>query len=118
MFIRCGAIRPIDFAGLRIFDYTAGHDLTSSLAVIEVPPGTGHAVSWSKRSDKYYLVIEGAIRFMLDGAETDLVTGDFCLVRKGLRFSYSNRTATPARVVLVHTPNFGLAEEVFVETPK
>ena len=118
MFVPGGTIRPIDFAGLRIFDYTAGHDLTSSLAVIDVPPGTGHAEAWSKRSDKYYLVIDGTIRFMLDGAETDLVTGDFCLVRQGRRFSYSNPTATLARLVLVHTPNFNLAEEVFVETAK
>jgi len=118
VFVAGGTIRPIDFAGLRIFDYTAGHDLSSSLAVIDVPPGTGHAVALSKRSDKYYLVIEGALRFMLDGAETDLVAGDFCLVRQGRWFSYSNPTVTLARVVLVHTPNFNLAEELFVETAK
>lgn len=118
MLVPGGTIKPIDFAGLRIFDYTAGHALSSSLAVIEVPPGTGHAEAWSKRSDKYYLVIEGAFRFVLDGAETALVTGDFCLVRQGQRFSYSNPTTSLARLVLVHTPNFHLAEEVFVGTAK
>ncbi|MEW6263030.1 MAG: cupin domain-containing protein [Thermodesulfobacteriota bacterium] len=118
MFVAGGTIRPIDFGGLRIFDYTSGHDLSSSLAVIDVPPGAAHAVAWSKRSDKYYLVIEGALRFMIDDTETDLATGDFCLVRQGRRFSYSNPTSTLSRLVLVHTPNFDLSEEVFVETAK
>ena len=49
MFIRGASISPIDFAGLRIFDYTAGNASSSSLAVIDVPAGAQHAVAWSKR---------------------------------------------------------------------
>ncbi len=109
------SLKPIDFAGLRIFDYTAGRDVSSSLAVIDVPPGAHHAAAWSKRSDKYYLVIAGAILFVLDGVETQLTPGDFCLVPQGSRFSYANPTTTPARLVLVHTPSFDLDSEVFVE---
>jgi mannose-6-phosphate isomerase-like protein (cupin superfamily) len=105
---------PIDFGGLRIFDYTAGFDLTSSLAVIEVPPGASHAEAWSKRSDKYYLVTRGAIRFVLDGKTFALGLGDFCFVPLGQHFSYSNQGAEPATLVLVHTPSFDLDEEVFV----
>src|SRR5207244_3093838 len=74
------SLKPIDFAGLRIFDYTAGRDVSSSLAVIDVPAGVHHAEAWSKRSDKYYLVIAGAIHFVLDGVDTQLAQGDFCLV--------------------------------------
>ena len=33
MFVPGGAIRPIDFAGLRIFDYTAGHDLAPAFCL-------------------------------------------------------------------------------------
>ena len=118
MFVPGKSLKPIDFNGLRIFDYTAGHDVSSSLAVIDVSAGGQHAEAWSKRSDKYYLVIAGAIRFVLDGVATELVTGDFCLVPQGSRFSYSNASTTLARLVLVHTPNFSLAEEVFVEPGK
>ena len=64
MFNSGKSLKPIDFAGLRIFDYTAGFDLSSSLAIIEVPPGAHHAEAWSKRSDKYYLVIAGTIGFV------------------------------------------------------
>ena len=117
MLISGKSLKPIDFAGLRIFDYTAGYDLSSSLAILDVPPGAHHAEAWSKRSDKYYLVIAGAIRFVLEGVQTELSTGDFYLVPQGRRFSYSNPGTALARLVLVHTPNFDLGAEVFAEPP-
>ena len=117
MFVSGRSLKPIDFAGLRIFDYTAGHDLSSSLAIIDVPPGAQHAEAWSKRSDKYYLVIAGTIRFMLEGVQTELSTGDFCLVPQGRRFSYANPGTALARLVLVHTPSFDLGAEVFARPP-
>ena len=113
MVVTRDSLTPIDFAGLRIFDYTAGHDLSSSLAVIEVPAGASHAEAWSERSDKYYLTIAGAIQFDLEGRVCHLGPGDFCLVRKGQRFAYSNPTKELATLVLVHTPNFQLGSERF-----
>jgi len=107
------SLTPIDFAGLRIFNYTAGHDLSSSLAVIEVPAGARHAEAWSERSDKYYLTIAGSIQFQLEGRVFHLGPGDFCLVRQGQRFAYSNPTTDLTRLVLVHTPNFQLGSERF-----
>ena len=117
MFISGKSLKPIDFAGLRILDYTAGHDVSSSVAIIDVPSGAHHAEAWSKRSDKYYLVITGTVRFVLEGVETELSTGDFCLVRQGRRFSYSNPWTAVARLVLVHTPNFDLGAEVILQPP-
>ena len=108
------AMSPIDFHGLRIFDYTAGQSLGSSVATIDVAPGAKHAEAWSRRSDKYYLVSSGEIRFVLDGAAHVLKAGDFCFVKQGRRFSYSNETPQLATLVLVHTPSFDLREEVFV----
>ena len=115
MVIAGKSLKAIDFAGLRIFDYTASHDVSSSLAVIDVPAGAHHSEAWSKRSDKFYLVIAGAVLFVLNAVESELATGDFCLVPRGSRFSYSNPTTTLARLVLVHTPSFDLDSEVFVE---
>jgi mannose-6-phosphate isomerase-like protein (cupin superfamily) len=111
------SLTPFAFDGLRIFDYTSTRNLSSSLAVIEVPPSARHAVAFSRRSDKYYLVTEGAIRFVLEGREFDLGPGDFCFVRCGQRFSYSNDRSETAVLVLVHTPDFALEEEVF-EAPE
>ena len=115
MIVRRGSMSPIDFNGLRILDYTAGYDdVESSVAVIEVPPSARHAEAWSKRSDKYYLIVSGEVRFVLDGVPSDLAAGDFCFVRHGRRFSYSNDRAEPATLFLVHTPSFRMDDEVFV----
>jgi mannose-6-phosphate isomerase-like protein (cupin superfamily) len=105
---------PLDFGGLKIFDYTAGQPLGSSVAAIEVAPGARHAEAWSRRSDKYYLVTRGEIELVLDGEPHALATGDFCFVRQGRRFSYANNGSQPATLVLVHTPSFDLRDEVFV----
>jgi mannose-6-phosphate isomerase-like protein (cupin superfamily) len=109
------SLRPILFDGLRIFDYTATGDVSSSLAVIEVPSNARHATAFSKRSDKYYLVTKGEVRFVLEGKEVRLGPGDFCYVRCGQRFSYSNDLSEAAMLVLVHTPRFNLENEVFAE---
>ncbi len=115
MFVRKRSLDVIDFDGLGIFDYTAELGGGASLAAIEVPPGATHALSWSTRSDKYYLVTEGSLRFTVDGETADLDAGDFCLVRCGRRFSYSNPTRAPAALVLVHEPAFDLEAERFAD---
>jgi mannose-6-phosphate isomerase-like protein (cupin superfamily) len=113
--VRRDSLAPIDFGGLGIYDYTAQQDLGSSLAVIEVPPAARHAEAYSRRSDKYYLVTQGHVRFVLEGEAFDLGPGDFCHVRRGQRFSYSNERPAAAELVLVHTPGFRLEQEVMVE---
>ena len=115
MLVSRNSMSPVVFNGLRIFDYTAGRSLGSSMAVIEVDPGARHNEAWSRRSDKYYLVVAGEIRFVLDGNEHPMTVGDFCFVKQGRRFSYSNQSSAVATLVLVHTPSFDLGAEVFVE---
>lgn len=114
MVISRSAMSPIDFDGLRIFDYTAGRTMGSSVAMVEVASGAQHAEAWSRRSDKYYLVVSGEIHFVLDEEPYLLKTGDFCFIKQGRRFSYSNEARETATLVLVHTPSFDLHEEVFV----
>jgi mannose-6-phosphate isomerase-like protein (cupin superfamily) len=115
MIIRRETVEKIDFKGLQIFDYTAGRAGGSSFAVIEVPPGANHRAAYSKRSEKYYYVVEGRVSFVLDGEESDLGPGDFCLVERGGTFSYVNRTSETASLILAHTPPFQFVDEVFVE---
>lgn len=110
------SVEPIDFDGLRIFDYTSGRPWSSSLAVIEVRPGARHKEAWSRRSDKYYLVTAGEIEFVIDGTQHAMAAWDFCFVRQGQRFSYVNGGSRPAMLVLFHTPGFDLDDEVFVES--
>jgi mannose-6-phosphate isomerase-like protein (cupin superfamily) len=118
MKIERDSLRSFDFEGLEIRDYTAGMEVSSSVAEIAVPAGASHRRAWSRRSDKYYYMLKGSLSFTL-GAETlDLAVGDCCVVRTGERFSYRNPTSERAKVLLVHTPSFDLAEEVFEEEPR
>jgi mannose-6-phosphate isomerase-like protein (cupin superfamily) len=116
MLVRRSSLQPIDFNGLQVLDYTSGSaTLSSSVALIEVPSGAEHPQAWSRRSDKYYLVVRGCVEFVVGGAQATLDAGDFCHIEQGDPFSYRNATAQPATLVLVHTPSFDLRAEVFME---
>ncbi len=113
MIVRSEDIKALEFDGLSIRDYTSQCNERSSFAVIHVPPGVGHKLSWSKRSDKYYYRIKGELEFTINDTVHRLGARDFCLVKKGERFGYKNDTGEPASLVLVHTPCFDLSQEVF-----
>ncbi|GAI73179.1 unnamed protein product, partial [marine sediment metagenome] len=40
MIIRKDSLKPIDFSGLKIYDFTEGLELSSSFALIQIPPNT------------------------------------------------------------------------------
>jgi len=109
------SLKTIEFDGLEIRDYTTDHDGSSSMAEIMVPAGARHKRAWSKRSDKYYYVVDGRLSFIVNDQVVDLSTGDACIIRQGVRFSYENKTRAVAKLFLIHTPSFELAEEVFDE---
>ena len=113
MIIKHASVQPFDFEGLSIADYTAKQNVSSSLAEITVPVGVRHKLSWSSRSDKFYYVSRGRLRFTLSAEIHDLVTGDVCVVPVGARFSYENPGPDEAVLVLVHTPSFRLECEFF-----
>lgn len=115
MIVRRDALQAIDFVGLKIFDYSAEAGLSCSLATIEVPVGGVHPEAFSRRSDKYYLVLTGEVELSLEGKSVQLGPGDFCFVEQGKRFAYKNEGSEPARLVLVHSPSFELDSEVMVE---
>lgn len=107
------SLNAVEFDGLVIRDYTAGRDGSSSMAEILVPAGARHKRSWSKRSNKYYYVVDGRLSFVIENRVLELSTGDVCIVFQGERFSYENKTGEIAKLLLVHTPSFELEEEVF-----
>jgi len=115
MLIRAVAVEPFDFEGLEIRDYTADLSTSSSLATIRVLPGARHRRAYSERSDKYYYLLSGQVRFALAAESWDLAPGDFVLVPQGQTFCYENRTLSPAVLLLVHTPAFDSDAERFIE---
>jgi mannose-6-phosphate isomerase-like protein (cupin superfamily) len=115
MIVKRDTLEVIDFNGLKILDYTAERDTTSSFAVIQVPSGRCHPEAWSKRSDKYYYVNSGTLEFTIEGEKHVLVSGDFCIVPIGKQFSYRNTSGETAILHLIHTPDFDMESEVFPE---
>ncbi len=113
MVVKKEQAKKIDFDGLNILDYTSECNESSSFATIKVLPNVRHKLSWSKRSDKYYYIIEGKIQFTIDNESIVLKQGDFCIIKKGSKFSYHNDSNSVVMLMLVHTPCFDLNEEVF-----
>ncbi len=113
MIIKENEVEQFDFDGLKIADYTANLDENSSFAIISVFPKISHKLSWSKRSDKYYYIISGKINFIINGEEYAVSRGDLCLIKKGDKFKYRNDSQEIVKMILVHTPNFKLDQEVF-----
>ena len=113
MIIRKDSLKPIDFFGLKIYDFTAGFESKSSFAVVQVPPNSKHKEAWSTCSDKFYYVINGEIQFMLENKEFTLSKDDFLFVLKGQHFSYKNVQKSDATLILIHTPSFDINSERF-----
>ena len=118
MVIRGSSVEHFKFDGLEIYDYTAARDTECSLAIVEAPPHGGHRKAWSKRSDKYYYVLSGRLRFTVDESTCDLEKGDLCLVSRGQHFSYENTTDEASTLLLFHSPSFDIRAEVFVDSPR
>lgn len=118
MIIKGNEVEQFDFEGLKIADYTAKQDVNSSFAIISVHLKISHRLSWSKRSDKYYYIIAGEINFTINDKEYVLSNGDLCVIKKGEKFKYKNNSDEIVKMILVHTPNFKLDQEVFVRRKK
>ncbi len=51
-----------------------------------------------------FFVLEGAIMFRLDDAEMTGTPGDFLLVPRGAAHTFGNKSAEPARLLVLHAP--------------
>ena len=80
--VRRDGLTPFDFSGLKISDYGPAGAL-ASVAEIAVPPGASHAEARSSRSDKYYLVVEGAVSFTVSGSPVALAAPDLLVIEIG-----------------------------------
>lgn len=117
MIIKGSSLTRTEFKGLEIFDYTAGLKTDSSFAIVMVPPGGTHPLSFSKRSDKTCYVISGTVVVTIGGDENQLFRGDACLVFKNQEYTYTNPADETAILALVHTPRFDPEAEVILPPP-
>lgn len=109
--VRVSELEPFSFGDLAITDYTADAGMTSSLAVIDVPTGAEHPAAYSDASDKYYLVLRGAVTFRTGGQEVTLGPLDLLIIPRGTEFAYVG-TDGPAQIALIHTPPYRADAEI------
>ncbi|MBO0730376.1 MAG: cupin domain-containing protein [Acidimicrobiaceae bacterium] len=113
MVINASSVKGFDFGGLLIRDYTAHTAGNSSVAEILAPVGSGHGRALSRRSAKYYYILEGEVAFEIDGSHYRLSKGDLAVIPVNTPFKYS-AAIDSVRMLLIHTPPFSEDEEVFL----
>lgn len=112
MLIKSANSLPFDWQGLTIQDLTASLPTRTSLARIRVVPGAAHPMAWSRRAEKFYLLLAGQLHFYCTDTVHLLEAGDLFVVPRGERFAYANRTNRPVELVLAHTPRYDPRDEV------
>ena len=111
--IRRAEVEPLAFGDLQIWDYKPPHELSASIALVQVKPGASHSRSRSTRSDKYYYTLGGLVEFEVGGITYWLAQGDLLIIPKGEWFDYRNGGPETATLLLLHTPPFRLSAEEF-----
>jgi mannose-6-phosphate isomerase-like protein (cupin superfamily) len=85
---------------------TAG-DTAGSWTLLEytAPPNfAGPAPHWHKETDEAFFVLEGTIRFEVDGENVDLQAGGYARVPPGVVHRFSNPTDKPSRFLGLAIP--------------
>lgn len=68
----------------------------------QVPPPHSHT-----RNEECVYVLEGTLRYSVDGDARDLRPGDWMFSPKGSVHQFSNPHGAPARALIVNTPDIG-----------
>jgi quercetin dioxygenase-like cupin family protein len=77
-----------------------------SFAAVEnlVPPLQGPPLHRHEREDEMYFILDGHLRFKLDGVMHDAPTGAFVFIPRGTPHCFQNIGDTAARILVMFTP--------------
>lgn len=76
-----------------------------NLSVITVAPGRdGPPPHVHRDEDDAFYVLDGELRFVVDGEEVLAPAGTFVLVLPGAEHTFANRTSSPVRMLNIHAP--------------
>jgi quercetin dioxygenase-like cupin family protein len=67
-----------------------------------VPPAHSHS-----HNDEFIYVLEGVLRYRVDGEERDLSAGDWMFTPRGAVHAFSNPHREAARALVTNTPDIG-----------
>jgi quercetin dioxygenase-like cupin family protein len=75
---------------------------------LTVPPGSNVPPPHSHpANDEFIYVLEGTLRYMVDGEVRDLTPGDFMFTPRGSVHGFSNPHRAAARALVTNTPDIG-----------
>jgi mannose-6-phosphate isomerase-like protein (cupin superfamily) len=102
-----GAGRSIGTAGVSILLKSAADETDGRWTLYEyaAPPRfAGPPPHWHKQTDEAFFVLEGTIRFEVDGEVVDAPAGGYVRVAPGVVHRFSNPTDEPARFLGLIVP--------------
>jgi len=70
-----------------------------------VPPGEGPPLHTHDAEDEAWYILEGELRFSLDGVTASAPAGSFVFVPRGVPHCFRNVGDRPARLLVVFTPS-------------
>jgi quercetin dioxygenase-like cupin family protein len=83
-----------------------GDQTNGALAALDVtvPPGEGPPLHVHTREDETIYVLEGDLRFKLDGMLSTTPPGSFVFVQRGVAHSFQNVGDEPGRLLITFAP--------------
>ena len=76
-----------------------------NLSVITMAPGReGPSAHVHDDEDDAFYVLDGELRFVVDGHEIDAPAGTFVLVPPGVLHTFANVSSSPVRILNIHAP--------------
>ncbi len=70
-----------------------------------IPPGQGPPLHTHADEDESWYVLEGALRFQIDGEVRDAPQGSFVFVPRGTPHCFRNTGERPARILVLFNPS-------------
>jgi len=102
-----GGGRSLVTAGVSVLLKSVAGDTDGRWTMYEytAPPGFGGPPAhWHKETDEAFFVLEGTLRFELDGESVDAAAGAYARVPPGVVHRFSNPTDEPARFLGLIVP--------------
>jgi mannose-6-phosphate isomerase-like protein (cupin superfamily) len=106
--LRQGEGRSAAAVGVSIVFKAGGDDTDGRWSFFEYtapPQFAGPPPHWHKETDETFLVLEGTVRFEVDGEPVDAHAGDYVRVPPGVVHKFSNATDEPARFLGLTFPS-------------
>ncbi len=99
------AMTPATGVTISLKSTSADTDGGWTLLEYTAPPNfAGPAPHWHKETDEAFFVLEGTIRFEVDGENVDLQAGGYARVPPGVVHRFSNPTDKPSRFLGLAIP--------------